>query len=446
MNNGSPFSNHRINLLLIINVGLLAYLTALLAGFSSLDDAGLMETLQHGGISLRSLFFSGGGIYFRPLAMITYQADYSVWGTNPAAFHAVNLIVHLMNASLVYFLGLACLPEQGRKMAGALVAALFFVVNPVNCEPVVWVSGRTDLLCCLFFLLCLLVLTAKEAPVMVSAGALGLFFLCSLFAKESSIAFLGILLLYLVSSREGMNKFRAAAFCGATLLGGAIYFLLRMGSTLRADKGIAKVAGAISGHTFPQLAYDTTAVLGFYLKKMVWPFPLNLAIQAGNEPVYALLGGLALVFLVIVYIRQESVRLPLLVVACGLVPPLLAYHGAIPWAPLAERYLYIPMTGFALLVGMIVSRCDRVPLFAPFTLVLALALATTIRVGLWGDPIALWHDTVTKSPGFPAARVIYAYELIKADRFRDAKGQLDIAASQGYEDELLWKCRAALRK
>lgn len=442
----SLFSNPRINLLVIINVTVLTYLIVLAGGFSSLDDMGMMRDLQQGHFSFRSLLTSGGGRYYRPLVMLSFYGNYTFSGTNPAVFHATNLLLHVLNACLLYAICNVYLRDRQWGMFGALIAALLFAVTPLNCEAVSWISARTDLLCCLFFLIAVRVVLAENMPALPASVLFGLAFLCSLFAKESSAPLLVIVPLYLLNRKsDGSGRGRLFLFSAAALLAGLLYALLRTGGSVHADQGVSKVVAQVSGHSLLQIVYDSLAATGFYLKKLLWPFPLNLAINTIDRALYAPIGLLALLLLTVLFVRLKDARLPILIMVGCLGPPLLALHGSIPWTLYAERYLYLSTAGAAMLAGLAAAYLrSRLPAAVPFALVLVLALSANSRAALWADPLELWSNTVVRSQQFPAARVVYAYELIQVDRLDEAQRYLDIVPSRDVETEFFWKCRAMI--
>lgn len=445
MKDSPIFKSPRINILLIIDITLLVYLTLLVSGFSSLDDTGLMESLQNGVLTFSSIAPDGGATYLRPLTILTYLIDYQIWGANPVAFHITSLVIHTANASLVYWLCRSFLAKSDSREGISLFAALLFAVTPLNSEPVLWVSGRTDLLCCLFFLLALLLLINDRLPPLPTTLAFFTVYFCSLMAKESSIALLGIVPIYLFFCANGKTLKVRLALCSTTLLATAIYFFMRLGNSGKMDTGAAKIISEITVQTPIDLIFKSIAAIGFYLKKLIWPFPLNLAIHSINEPIYFLVGIVAIIALVTCLVRYSTFRLPLLIISISLVPPLLAFHGGFPWTLYAERYLYLPMTGMALLAGLLLVNLHRIPAALPFLLIIPLAVSTIHRSGEWADPLLLWHDTIVKSPDFPLGRVIYSYELIQAGRFVEAKENIAIVRAMKFENELLRKCIAAIK-
>ena len=87
-----------------------------------------------------------------PLTFVSYQINSVVCGLSPSCFHATDLVLHTLNAVLVYALFASFI---GSDLI-ALVLALLFAVHPLNTEAVVWASARKDTLSTLFFLSSLL--------------------------------------------------------------------------------------------------------------------------------------------------------------------------------------------------------------------------------------------------------------------------------------------------
>ena len=93
-----------------------------------------------------------GGRYYRPVLALSLAMDAALAGPNPAIFHLVNILLHLLATFLVSRLVLAM--GGGRDVA--VLAALLFAVHPVHVEAVAFVSARGDLLLTIAVLGCLL--------------------------------------------------------------------------------------------------------------------------------------------------------------------------------------------------------------------------------------------------------------------------------------------------
>ena len=89
---------------------------------------------------------------YRPLTVLTFRWNFAAHGLDVWGYHAANVLLHAVNVLLVQQLARAQLADA----LAAHVAALSFAVHPIHCEAVASIVGRAELLCCAFFLLCLL--------------------------------------------------------------------------------------------------------------------------------------------------------------------------------------------------------------------------------------------------------------------------------------------------
>lgn len=97
-------------------------------------------------------------LYYRPLVETSIALDSLVWRGQPIGFHLTNVLVHTGVASLLAWnirqLLDADEPElyERRRTVIAFVCALLFSVYPLASESVIWMIGRVDSLCSLFYL------------------------------------------------------------------------------------------------------------------------------------------------------------------------------------------------------------------------------------------------------------------------------------------------------
>jgi len=425
------------HLLVVIAATILAYLNVMNADFLSLDDRYLIGALQGRESNVLEWLLGGGGDYFRPLAFLSYTLDLNLFGPDPRWFHLVNIAIHLFNALLVYYLAsiLSRGADHGNRIA--LVSSLFYALNPLNTEAVAWVSGRFDLLCGFFFLLALIVVADKRVSARNGSMALFLTLLCSLLSKEASVGFALIFTALLVVEPPERRSKRSVLLLATAWLTTGLYLFLRTGLTARADSGVVKVIGVSKPVT--TIVFESFAACGFYLKKLFIPFPLNFAITTINKPLYFGISVAVLLLFLCVFVRLRESRLPLLIIVISLIPPVMALHGGLPWTPYAERYLYLPMVGMALLVGILCSRLPRTFFVLSFSLILLLAFPTMQRVGVWADSKAFWLDVMAKSPEFPRSYSGVAIELMAEKRYDEAEKLFEKTLSMGYEREFIWE-------
>lgn len=100
-------------------------------------------------------------LYYRPLVETSIAFDSLAWHGQPFGFHLTNILIHSGVASLLAW-NIAQLlavdePETGsrRRFAIAFACACLFSVYPLASESVIWMIGRVDSLCSLFYLVAL---------------------------------------------------------------------------------------------------------------------------------------------------------------------------------------------------------------------------------------------------------------------------------------------------
>src|SRR2546423_3706182 len=138
--------------LMLIAVTIFAYRPAWNGGFIWDDDAYIINNeLLTAPDGLRRIWLSldSPSQYF-PLVYSTFRIEHALWGLNPTGYHWVNLLLHVANALLVWWV-LARLNVPGAWLAGAI-----FALHPVQVESVAWITERKNVLMGFFFLLTLL--------------------------------------------------------------------------------------------------------------------------------------------------------------------------------------------------------------------------------------------------------------------------------------------------
>ncbi len=114
------------------------------------DDVYLAMGKKYGGLSPGGVWWALTETrpYYHPLPRLTHLLAYNLFGANPLGHHAVNLVLHAVNAMLVVALGwtlFAAWPATQRAAAAGL-AGLIFAVHPLQAESVAWMAGRTQLI------------------------------------------------------------------------------------------------------------------------------------------------------------------------------------------------------------------------------------------------------------------------------------------------------------
>jgi hypothetical protein len=90
--------------------------------------------------------------YYRPFLFLTFLANYIFVGIQPIFYHLTNNAIHIANAVLIFYV----LEETIKKRRVSIVAALLFLIHPLQTEAVAYIAGRGDPLSVLFMLAALL--------------------------------------------------------------------------------------------------------------------------------------------------------------------------------------------------------------------------------------------------------------------------------------------------
>ncbi len=129
-----------------------------LSGSFLLDDAHLGIISEIGGVdNARSLWrylaSDLSGLFGRPVSNLTFLANYSSWPTSPFPFKITNLLIHLLNGGLLYWLTttlLASSPALNNAKWTALCITAYWLLNPLNVSTTLYVIQRMAMLSSLF--------------------------------------------------------------------------------------------------------------------------------------------------------------------------------------------------------------------------------------------------------------------------------------------------------
>lgn len=177
--------------------------------------------------------------------------------------------------------------------------------------------------------------------------------------------------------------------------------------------------------------------VGFYSKKFIYPFPLNFVIREVS-PFYTLFGIFLLSLVMVLLLRR---KLPDALVIAGfwvIVPVLPLTLESIAWTSYAERYVY-PATPFWILalVGYTASAgFDRISLCLQrwchvglSLLLIVMATLTFQRNLIWQTNLALFRDSVEKTPDYKPVRGLYMNALFEKGLYDKALQEYQIAQS-----------------
>jgi Flp pilus assembly protein TadD len=384
------------------------------------------EAVQSGSLSdLLSVDFWGypldadhGTRSYRPLVSVTYAVEARLFGNSPAVLHLTDVALHALAALLVVLLA----ESLGLGRLWAAAAGALFAVHPIQTEAVSSIVGRADLMAAVCLLgalvLHLRAQTAKK-PWVLEGGTLALI-AAAFFCKEYAVAFpfvlVGVDLARWWSS--GRRPARAVSMSLALLALLTAYLVVRY--ALMGSLGGVPMLAASDHPLFeaPWIVRWSMALRLFSLAVRLLVFPVGLnhhyrqgTLEIVDSPFHALaLSGLALTLggLLIGIWWARKVRDPLPIVAWILfVLPLLPTLNLVSLGGVvfAERFLYVPVAGLALLAAFVLARASfafgarRLGLVG---LGIVLAAGTALgakRVPDWGSDERLARSSIEAYPG-----------------------------------------------
>jgi Tfp pilus assembly protein PilF len=430
-------------------------------GFTNIDDDLYVTNNVHvqAGLTWETVkwaFTSRDAANWHPLTWLSHALDCQMFGLNPVGPHVVTLLLHAVNAVLLFLL---LESATGFTWASFMVAALF-ALHPVNVESVAWAAERKNVLSMLFFLLTLLAYGwyVRRASVRRYAVVAALFAL-GLMAKPEIITLPCVLLLWdywplqrfsvfgskLLAHGEGTGE--DPSVIDAAVPRSFSFLFIEKVPLLLLSAGSASITlvAQRAGNALQPMALRLrfgNAVVAYvrYLGKAFWPVRLAaLYPHPGNFlPGWEIAASVVvLVGLTAVVIHWRDHRylvvgwfwfLGTLVPVIGLVQ--------VGVQAMADRYAYLSFIGLSVCMVWEIAetaRGKRIPsawLAAPAVLILlVLGMLSRRQVSYWHDSETLWRHALTVTDGNYAAHGHLARALARQGRTADAMVEFDNAES-----------------
>lgn len=427
-----------VHVLLIIFLGVLAYSGTFHVPFvyddiPSITNNSLIKNL--------GLFISTRDGYAaypnRYLGYLTFALNYRFCGLDVKGYHIVNLLIHLINALLVYLLVILTFKTSKLKdssisdLSGltAFFASVIFAVHPVETQAVTYIVQRLASLAVSFYLAALIFyIKARFAQERgrTAKGAVVIFYMLSLLlavlammTKEIAFTLPLIALLYEFFFFEGQISKRLLFLLPMliTLLIIPVTLLYAHKSTgsLLSDMGAVSSVGSL-----PRWDYLLTqfSVIVTYIRLLILPINQNLEYDFPiSHSFFAprVLGSLIILLCILsaaVYMLKRSKKggnAPLRLVSFGILwffITLSVESSVIPIEDVIfEHRVYLPSIGIfiaAACAGAMAAKrwfaVRRISLYAASLVVLVFLVATYARNNVWTSAISLWQDNVNKSP------------------------------------------------
>lgn len=400
---------------LIMLLTLAVYLPALWCGFTDFDDPAMVSSNPYiqNGLTLESIrwaFTTGYMANWIPLSWLSHGIDIELFGLNPMAHHAGNVVLHAANTTLLF---LFLRKVTGLPWRSALVA-LLFALHPMHVESVAWIAERKDVLSGFFWMATLYAYCRyTECPGSARYLAVVALFVLGLLSKPMLVTLPLILLLldWWPLRRTSANSGVSSATPLRLIAEKTPLLLLSLGSSLITYW--VQITDGVMAQGYTVMARAGRACISYltYLWMTVWPVDLAVIYPFEKYPptpfkMLASLGILLLLTVIALWLRR---RLPWLIVGWGwYVISLLPVIGLIQIGQhsVADRYTYLPHSGiFILVVWGLESLRERWSISrqaataAMVVLLVTLATLTVIQISYWKSSFTLFSHAIKVTKG-----------------------------------------------
>jgi tetratricopeptide (TPR) repeat protein len=380
----------------------------------------------------------------RPVTNLTLWLNYHIGEYDVTGYHALNLLLHLLSALLLYGLvrrTLLLIPPYAEDAARvswfALAAAALWTVHPVQTESVTYIIQRSESLAALFYLACIYSFARSQTSDRSRAWLLAglLFAILAAGAKPVAVTLPVAALLYdrAYLSRSFSRSWREHRVFLSAL---ASTWVLLAGLLLTTRESVASAGFGARLISPWQYMLTQAGVVLHYLRLIFWPG--NLCFDYGWPaadgflaafPQWLVLAAL-LAAAVFAYARFPRAGYPALFFFLALSTT----SSFIPIAQYAvEHRLYLPLAGMAVLAVACADRLvERLPSLrrrhaGAIALVALLAIVLTVLTVLthrrnqdYRSSERIWRSVLDVAPQNPVALVALAGELNQQERFRES--------------------------
>ena len=360
--------------------------------------------------------------HWQPLSWLSYALDYKAWGMNPQGWHAANLLLHAVNAVLVYLLCLAFLKENRRRYAVAALTALFWAVHPLRVEAVAWLSTRGYLLCGTFSLLTVLFYLKFGGTRFVASDSCGhdrawpsrVFYLAALlcFALATFTKGIGMMLPLVLllldwhrawGAEHGADGARAWGWWRKRFVEKIPFFALSLLTGIAAFLAKKTSGGMVSVEQYGPIERFGQSLYGiwFYLLKTISPLnlsPLYYKRPDEGQVMTAVVFSVSALIFLFLFRKKLYPVIGALGAFLLLIFPMLGFtqSGA---QMVADRFTYLATVPLSVLfaAGLIkLTARYRIIYGALTALLLIFGVQTFVWAGTWADSLLLWNHAVVR--------------------------------------------------
>jgi protein O-mannosyl-transferase len=383
---------------------------------------------------------------WHPVTWMSHALDFQLYDQDPAGHHQTSMLLHALNAVLLFWVLFRATGYAGRS---CMVAALF-AVHPINVESVVWIAERKTVLSMMFFLLALGAYRwYASKPRVGRYTVVAVLFALGLMAKPQIITFPFVLLLwdYWPLRRMAVGKVsttdsafeqkspRALIVEKFPLLG------IAAASAVMTMKAQSAGGAVLSLASTPLSIRLSNAIVSYvrYIEKALWPVHLApMYPHPGNSlRAWQVYGALLILLAMTMFVSERATRRYLTVGWLWFLGTTVPMIGLVQVGrqAMADRYAYLPLLGiFIMICWGVADWVEEKHLpsallpAASCVVIAALALAAHRQIDYWADNITLWTHTIEVTAPNYIAQDDLGGALMDRNRLEEAIGHFREAA------------------
>mgnify|MGYP002634074871 CR=1 FL=1 len=430
-----------ISLFLVVTT-FLAYWQVLDHAFLNFDDNRYVTENTHitKGLTREGVIWAFTQSYasnWHPVSWLSHMLDFEFYGQDPSGHHLTNLLLHIANTLLLFWV---LVRMTGAHWRSGIVAFLF-ALHPLNVESVAWIAERKNVLSTFFWFLTMWAYVHYVEKKWIGNYLLVVLLLAlGLMAKPMlvTLPFVLILLDYWPLRRWGWDKSHSEGGTRLILEKVPLFVLVTATSvvTVMAQKGGGALRSADFISNYSGIANALVSYLE-YLEKMIWPRELAVFYpHPGNTlPLWKVL----LCALVLVAITTQVVRgirrVPYLAVGwfwyLGTLVPVIGIVQVGEQA-MADRYMYVPLIGIFIVIAwglpeLMKNGKHRLLFVLAGALVPLLIILTWVQVSHWKNSITLFEHAISvnesESLSFVLVHNNLGHALATENRHEEAASQ-----------------------
>lgn len=377
---------------------------------------------------------------YHPLCMLSLAINYHFSQLNPEAYYLTNVLIHIANVILVFFLMMALCAllkmEEKGKLFVASFGALWFGIHPMHVESVAWIAERKDVLYAFFYIIGLLCYLKYLSAGKMSWYWLTFFvFVLSCLSKPMAVVFpMSLLCIDVLAQRKLDKKLvieKIIFFLFSLLIGGMAFYTQNKTGAI-ASFGVLTIWERLMYASYGFVMYVSKLFNPTYLSTF-YPYPYRYITGYLPGIYYAApflsMAIIALPLLLTYKYKREYFKVAVFGMGFFVANVIFVLQFiSVGAAIMADRYSYVAYIGLLFLAAFFMQELvKRYPTFKTAILAALLAASGALaylcyeRTFAWHDSETLLSDAIEKYP----YRALLSYKWLGNYYFD--KGDLDKA-------------------